>query len=117
MLYINGLWSNKALKNFIHLNDVPVVMEVDKGSSLTVVNEKIFNEIKANCESLKLEPTKIKFLTFTGEIVPVLGETKVSVASDNQKTQLPLFVVTGNKPCLLGRNWLQTIRRNWSAVL
>ena len=51
-----------------------------------------------------LEPTKIlKLCTFTGEIVPALGETKANVAYDNQKAQLPLFVVTGNKPCLLGR--------------
>ena len=33
------------------------------------------------------------------------------------KAQLPVFIVTGNKPCLLGRNWLQTIHLNWSAIL
>ena len=61
---------------------------MDTGTSLIVVNKKIFNKIKANCENLK-------FRTFRGETVPALGETKVNVAYDNQEAQVPLFVVTG----------------------
>ena len=64
----------------IYSNDIPVVMELGTGASLTVVNENIFNEIKANCGSLKLDPIKIKFRTFTGEIVPALGnESQCSI--------------------------------------
>ena len=116
-LYKMDYGRTKPIKIEIHLNGVPVVMEVDTGASLTVVNEITFNEIKSRCPSLKLEASKIKFRTFTGEIVPTLGETKVYVAYDNQVAELPLFVVAGNKPCLLGRNWLQTIHLNWPTIL
>ena len=116
-LYKMDYGRTKPIKIEIHLNGVPVVMEVDMGASLTVVNEITFNEIKSRCPSLKLEASKIKFRTFTGEIVPALGETKVYVAYDNQVAELPLFVLAGNNPCLLGRNWLQTIRLNWPAIL
>ena len=115
VLYKMDYGRTKPIKIEIHLNGVPVVMEVDTGASLTVVNEITFNEIKSRCPSLKLEASKIKFRTFTGQIVPALGE--VYVAYDNQVAELPLFVVAGNKPCLLGRNWLQTIRLNWPAIL
>ena len=27
-----------------------------------------------------------------------------------------LYVVGGNSPCLLGRDWLQKIRLNWSSI-
>ena len=53
-----------------------VVMEVDTGASLIVLSEKILEEIKANCESLKLEPTKIMFHIFTGEIVYSSGRNE-----------------------------------------
>ena len=63
-LYKMDYGRTKPIKIEIHLNGVPVVMEVDTGASLTVVNEITFNEIKSRCPSLKLEASKIKFRNF-----------------------------------------------------
>ena len=37
----------------------------------------------------------------------------VNVKYGRQQNQLPVYVVKGNRPSLLGRNWLQKITLNW----
>ena len=44
-LYEMDYGRKKTIKIEIYLNDVPVVMEVDTGASITVVNEKVVKEI------------------------------------------------------------------------
>ena len=44
----------------------------------------------------------------------VKGEIELDVQYADQRKLLPLVVVAGSGPVLLGRNWLQHIRLNWS---
>ena len=43
----------------------------------------------------------------------MLGTIDVLVKYGNQETTLPLLVVKGEGPSLLGRNWLEKIQLNW----
>ena len=36
---------------------------------------------------------------------------------ENQEAVLPLLVIKGNGPNLIGRNWLQQMRINWKNLL
>ena len=45
-----------------------------------------------------------------------MGSTDVQVSYEGQTAQLPLVVVKGEGPTLLGRNWLSKIRLNWSKI-
>ena len=45
----------------------------------------------------------------------VLG-TEVAVSYQGQSATLPLVVVKGQGPTLLGRNWLGKIRLNWGEI-
>ena len=40
----------------------------------------------------------------------------VDVDFKSQKVQLPLVVVDGDKPALLGRNWLMEIKLDWNQL-
>ena len=40
----------------------------------------------------------------------------VEVKHDDQARELPLLVVPGNGPCLLGRDWRELLHLNWSRV-
>ena len=42
--------------------------------------------------------------------------TEVQVFYEGQTTTLPLVVVKGDGPTLLGRNWLSKIRLNWDKI-
>ena len=54
--------------------------------------------------------------TYTGETLRLLGATEVDVQYQSQQAKLPLLVVQGTGPNLLGRDWLQSIRLNWVEI-
>ena len=54
--------------------------------------------------------------TNTGETLQLLGATEVDVQYQSQQAKLPLLVVQGTGPNLLGRDWLQSIRLNWAEI-
>ena len=58
--------------------------------------------------------TNTMLKTYTGQQIKVLGSINVNVTYQNQKRQLPLLVVSGDGPSLLGQGWLQQIKLDWS---
>ena len=54
--------------------------------------------------------------TYTSELLEVAGQILVEVKHGRQVKQLPLYVVKGNGPSLMGRNWLQHIKLNWQSL-
>jgi hypothetical protein len=53
---------------------------------------------------------------YLGEALKVLGKLHVKVEYGTQHATLPLYVVAGDGPSLLGRQWLKTIRLDWKAI-
>ena len=69
----------------------------------------MFSEVKLK-SSLLLK-------TYTGERMQVLGTVAVKVCYLSQgPLDLELVVVSGYGPCLMGRDWLQVIRLDWSSI-
>jgi len=62
-----------------------------------------------------LNKSDAKLLTYLGEGISVVGSV-VQVVYEGQQAQLPLMVVKGNGPTLLGRNWLKAIRLSWQSI-
>ncbi len=54
--------------------------------------------------------------TYTDQPLKVRGELQVNVSYGDQRAQLPLIVVAGNGPNLMGRNWLKQIQLNWQRI-
>lgn len=46
----------------------------------------------------------------------MLGEIQVPVQYNVNEWRLPLMAVNGDKTALLGRNWLQMIKLDWSKI-
>ena len=64
-----------------------------------------------------LGKTNVQLQTYLGEAIPVMGSTVVQIEYEGQTIDLPLIVVKGKGPTLLGRDWLQKgLRLNWHAV-
>ena len=60
-----------------------------------------------------LHGTKIKLKAYNGVQIPVYGEVHLPVVYEQQELVLPLIVVDGDGPPLLGRNWLEQLKLNW----
>ena len=60
----------------------------------------------------------IKMSTYTGELINIKGYFDVNVSLSHMKSscRLPLVVVGGTGPSLLGRNWLQYARLDWHSL-
>ena len=75
-------------------------MELDTGSRVSVISLKSFNKL---FPKLKLEKSKMKLSTYTGQEVPPKGVATVSVVYKGYKHKLKLYVVDGVGPPLFGR--------------
>jgi hypothetical protein len=106
--------SNKREKpivvNFL-LNGISVPMEIDTGASKSVISRKTLTNIDG-----KMKPTHVKLRTYTGEEIPIVGETMIRVSSGNQTRDFTAIVVEGDGPDLVGRDWLQSIQLNWHSI-
>ena len=78
-----------------------------------MVSDSVYKE---KLQHLTLRETKLNLRTYTGERVPVLGVVDVTVVHSAQKKTLPLYIIQGNRPALLGRRWLEKLRLNWQVV-
>ena len=97
----------------IEVDKKPIQMEVDTGASLTLVSERTLRE---NWPTVNLSHTGIKLHSYSGESVPVVGTADVSVKYGSQIATLPLLVVKGEGPSLLGRNWLSELKLKWQEI-
>lgn len=113
---VNSSKGKNPYKVTVLINGVNVSMEIDTGASTTVVNEKTFHTLSHSGKVLKLNPVNTVLRTYTGEVIPVAGECELEVEYNGFKGHLPAVVISGEGPCLLGRNWLQQISLNWSEV-
>lgn len=91
----------------------PVRMEVDTGAAVSLVSYAVYKE---KLQHLPLQKTSLTLKTYTGESVATKGVVHVTVKVKNQTAKLPLYVVTGNFPSLLGRSWLGVLTLDWPAI-
>ncbi len=91
-------------------------MELDTGVSVSVISEETFRSTWTREQRPCLQPSEAKLHTYTGEEIPVEGVIQTEVDHKGQKKALPLLVVHGNGPSLLGRDWLQELHLDWGAI-
>ena len=97
------------------LNGFPATMELDTGASYSVMGESIFRSIMGDSVTIE-DCSDISLRTYMGEVLPLVGKVTVSVAYKSQVVSLPLLIVKGEGAALFGRNWLEHIRLDWSAI-
>ena len=54
--------------------------------------------------------------TYSGEQLSGCGCMNVEVVYGHQQITLPLLVIKGNGPSLLGRDWLSQLMLNWREI-
>ena len=77
------------------------------------MSEETFKETWRHTDLPSLKPINMKLETCTGDPVKVTGATHVRVRYQQQTKKLPLIVVKGDGPSLLGQGWLEDIYLDW----
>ena len=106
--------SGQAIHVPLLIDSCAISFQLDTGASLTVISKGDYR--KYFTAGANLKPSTKKLQTYTGDSVPVLGECVVNVGYEGQNVKLPLLVVDGKGPPLLGRNWLEHVKLDWSKV-
>ena len=84
----------------MQVDDKLVTMEVDTG---TVMSEAT---VYGLWPGWSLDATDVRLCSYSREPIPVLGCVQVKVTYQGQVATLPLLIVQGTGPTLLGRDWL-----------
>ena len=91
----------------------PQKMELDTGASVSILSETDYYE---NFKAEPLKPSNVVLKTYTNETVTVLGKIHVTVRYGDQVKTLPLIIVNGSGPPLLGMNWLEALTLDWGKI-
>ena len=105
--------SGKPYSIKIQVNQTELQMEIDTGAALSLISEKTFKTQWSSKNQPKLNSSKVKLQTYTKERIDVLGSITVEVTYKGQNKSLPLLVVGGEGPSLLGRDWLTELKLDW----
>ena len=86
----------------LHVDGVPLQMEIDTGSSLSLISESTFRRVWPN---RTLEDSVTNLTMYSGAQLQVLGTVDVKVSQASARpVNLSLAVVGADGPSLLGRN-------------
>ena len=114
--------STKPLLVTVELNENSVDMEVDTVASVSLISKDTYDKLWPNLTTAPpLQKSDILLRTYTGEHLDVVGSVSIDVRYKEHTApidvrykehtaHLPLTVVAGRGPSLLGQDWLQHIQ-------
>ena len=108
--------SNEPTQLEIFLNELPVSMIMDTGASLSIISQATFDRLRQHDSSVTLNPSSVCLRTYTGEPIPVVGTTQLSVRYETTVANLSVQVVAGDGPDLAGRDWLGRLNASGGQV-
>ena len=97
----------------VTLNGQSLQMELDTGASVSLMSEYQYKQLR---EAPSLEKSSVTLRTYTGENLSTLGSIRVTATCNNQTKTLPILVITGNGPNLMGRDWLAKFQLDWQNI-
>ena len=81
-----------------------------------LISQELYNSLFPAAQAPQVVESGIVLRTYTGEEVKAKGSCSVNVCYEGVEYSLPLLVVGGKGPSLLGRNWLEKIKLNWPII-
>ena len=97
----------------IAVNGTTIEMEVDTGAAVSLVSERTWKQIRGQ---VKLQKADVVLRAYNHMRLKVLGEAELQVQYGGRRYELLLRVVKEDGPSLVGRDWLQQIKFDWSAM-
>ena len=96
----------------VELNGIPIQMTLDTGAAVSIINESTYNDLRSRSSISALQPSHSKLRTYTGHLIEVMGTVQIKVRYDKKECCLPVHVVKGSGPNLVGRDWLAHLEVN-----
>ena len=91
-----------------------VRMQIDSGASVSLMSAKLYKEIWAKSPAVYKSGAVLH--TYTGEQIKVVGTIAVDAQYEGQKFTVPLIIMDGVGPSLVGHDWLKVFKLKWSEI-
>lgn len=106
-----------SLHTTVLIDNRPLDMEVDTGAAFSLISEMTLNKLWDSDTAPPLQPSELPLplRTYAEELIQVLVSSMVTVIDNQQEAKLHLLV-GGDRPSLIGRNWLSVIRPDWKRI-
>ena len=117
MLNVNATMSDRAVAPYttpVELNGVQVHLEIDTGSTVTLLGKNDF--LKCNGSVSELVPSSITLSTYTGNPIKCLGEIEMKMALGGVEENVLVRVTECGGPSLLGRDVLSRFTLPWKSI-
>ena len=95
------------------VNGQALKMELDTGASISLISEEQYKQLQ---DVPTLEKSSVILRTYTVENLSILESITMVATYNNQTNKLPLLVVKGNGPNLMGRDWLARFQVDWHSI-
>ena len=116
-LFTLGSRNNKPWMVDLLVNGKQVSMQIDTGASVSVINFETYTSLWSSPPPpLVINEPRPKLRTYTGEEIQVLGSFSPTISYKGQQKVLPLLVVKGDGPALLGRDGLSQLQLDWKEI-
>ena len=111
---LHALSGKGAVTVTVEVAGKDIEMELDTEATSTVAPTSLYEK---HLKHVRLEPSSAKLQSYCGQPLRVRGETMVPINYQDQQMRGRLLVAdVGNKPAILGRNWLTQLRLDWSSL-
>ena len=105
--------SSKPIQVSVMIDKQQLLMEVDTGAAMSLVSGETYCRMWLQ-KSLQQATTMLR--TYSAEYLSVCRCMNAEVVYGHQQLTLPLLVIKGNDPSLLGRDWLSQLKLNWREI-
>lgn len=113
VLKVESPQSTHPITVTVEVNGRYLSMEIDMGVAVSIILRETWKKLFPEAS---LKPSAVLLKTYTGEPMLVVGVMEVQVNYELQSHKLPLLVVAGKGPSLIGHDWLQHIQLNWRDI-
>ncbi|XP_015271835.1 PREDICTED: uncharacterized protein K02A2.6-like, partial [Gekko japonicus] len=93
----------------VYLNGVPCSMEVDSGSSVTVLSSHTWQRMFPTRSRRRLKAAETQVSDFQGRRIPLAGRDTFMVEFKGKCVELSCLIAEGNRVNLLGLEWFEPL--------
>lgn len=107
---------NKKLQITIRIVGSPCEMKINMRSSVTIISWAVLKRAISHIQKRQLRHQQLKLCDYQGNRIPVVGSSKYWVQFGKYDKELPIIVVSGNLPRLLGLHWFEALGMGISGI-
>ena len=106
--------SHENFKVTVGIQDTPITMEIDTGSSVTLITKADFLKTLDTCDTLKTPSVILK--GYGGNKIKCIGEKEMKIQIGEQEDVCIVRVVDADGPSLLGRDIMTKFTLPWKTI-